>query len=819
VAGPHGVALFSIEEMHKPVMMLNRALPAPVSLAFSAVPQNPLPQSNLLLASAQGNGVLIWDVSGLRLSPLWGRLGMESRASIVSLAWYPGPLVTAATEHSLAAWDLRSHPSRPSLRFGVRKGDAVAPYVQMASGHEPHECAVLDAKGMLRIYDLRITDRQSAGGVLNSFSALSYAGVGLATMDSGWLTWGLDDVGGDGVVKAWSREEDPNHSSRRLLGTIAQPQLACARVCPKPVMSCFVTVSFEENTAQPAQWNATMWKATSQGLESSLSFLGGAELEQKHIETTQGTMCAAELAVQRKKEGSTLLLCTLTNKGFLASYVSEHHGKSPELVSLSDFLFRFQAIPEAIPSQTTESNASIALPVSPNRIHFPDSSRLFPSEGEGITGDAARLWQKSAFEGSSDRDFRVETSDRDLVTNSFIDHNVFDVEASTLLPASAIIVGAVSDGAASAAEEEEKAEASRFETVELMKKIDTDRIPCPRLCGVTFGPGIGGLSVFHNGDIRKVWSWWENKNSAKRFPGTLGHATVNINSINDRDQGNPTVAVKMGSAFPRSLKDLHEMTAAARDAQWGGTEDGASSAIAHLEADTFFEDDSASSSDSGDEHNDDFINSETKDSKDLYTQYFGEYHQPTLSLFEEGAKVENEDEVVEGALQDGTPSDVLAPFVKITFEYDPLVLNRQSVFLARGWKLGDITAKKKSGESSSSTLGWPLRHHSQQGKTPKGCSLSCMAVLPHAAFQITDQPNYDELLLRKTNIDTANEPSINRSPFLDEERGVHNGEFSVRPNVQDSMVFLRKLFTHQREGGDAVNKLLSPPDGRLRKCS
>ncbi len=372
-----------------------------------------------------------------------------------------------------------------------------------------------------------------------------------------------------------------------------------------------------------------------------------------------------------------------------------------------------------MPLLRAESNTSVALPVSPNRRHFSDSSRVFPPEGEGIPGDAARLWQRSLFEGSSDRDFRAEASEKDLAANPAIDYNVFDVEASSLLPASAITVGAVNDSTASAAEEEEKAEAIRFETVELMKNIDTDRIPCPRLCGVTFGPGVGGLSVFHNGDIRKVWSWWENKNSAKRsaFSGTVGHATVNSNSINDRDQENPPTTVRMGPAFPRSLKDLHEMTAAARDAQWGGTEDGASSAIAHLEGDSFFEHDSASSSDSGDEHNDDFMNSDAKDSKDLYTQYFGEYQQPAFSLFEERTRLEEENEVVEGALQDGTPSDVLAPFVKITFEYDPLVLNRQSVVFAKDWKLGDISAKKKSGESQSNSPGWPLRHHSHHGKT------------------------------------------------------------------------------------------------------
>lgn len=50
---------------------------------------------------------------------------------------------------------------------------------------------------------------------------------------------------------------------------------------------------------------------------------------------------------------------------------------------------------------------------------------------------------------------------------------------------------------------------------------------------------------------------------------------------------------------------------------------------------------------------------------------------------------------------------------------------------------------------------------------------------------------------------------------IDDERGVHGGAYGVRPNVHESMVFLRKMFSHQ--GGAGVSKLLSPPDGRLRK--
>lgn len=370
-------------------------------------------------------------------------------------------------------------------------------------------------------------------------------------------------------------------------------------------------------------------------------------------------------------------------------------------------LLFMQSIPEAMPSsKTIESNAPSAFPTSPNRRHFLDSTRLFPSEREGVIGDAARLWQKSGFEGSSERDIRVESFERDLVANPSSDqNNTFDIEATSLLPVSPTPIGTASDSAASVEAEVQEA-ADRFETVELMRKIDTDRIPCPRLCGVTFGPGIGGLAVFHNGDVRKVWTWWDTQNPSKRSTSTTNHFS------GSGEVHQSTSATE--SAFPRSLKDLQEMTRAAREAQWGGTDDGASSALAHLESDTFFEDDSASSSDSGDEQNEDFLNSETRDSKDLYTQYFGEYQQPTLAFSDNIPAPEQEDMIGGGALPDGTPSDMLAPFVKITFQYDPLVLNRQSVMLAKGWKLGCITVKTSGTEPS--VLAWQSSSQLQQGK-------------------------------------------------------------------------------------------------------
>jgi hypothetical protein len=47
---------------------------------------------------------------------------------------------------------------------------------------------------------------------------------------------------------------------------------------------------------------------------------------------------------------------------------------------------------------------------------------------------------------------------------------------------------------------------------------------------------------------------------------------------------------------------------------------------------------------------------------------------------------------------------------------------------------------------------------------------------------------------------------------------VHGGEYSVRPNMKESMVFLKKLYTHQNQhkGGPGYPGLQSPPDGPMR---
>jgi len=70
-------------------------------------------------------------------------------------------------------------------------------------------------------------------------------------------------------------------------------------------------------------------------------------------------------------------------------------------------------------------------------------------------------------------------------------------------------------------------------------------------------------------------------------------------------------------------------------------------------------------------------------------------------------------------------------------------------------------------------------------------------------------------MFKKTSGHSA--PPLRMAELADEERGVHGGEYSIRPGVQESMIFLRKLFSHQQDGGNQIPSLLSPPDSPMRK--
>lgn len=324
VAGPQGVALFRLSRPHVPLLILSHATNSTTatssisSLAFQPdTPNNsigPTSRSSLYLAAARGSGVLLWDASGHNPSPLIGRLGMDqahnnngstpsldySDTRITSIAWKPSqnPLLATTTSFSLSLWDLRSGASfKPSLRFGTARAKTFAgtsPLVQVACASDSNGCATMDASGIVRVYDIRMTERGTRSPV-STIAAHESAGVGISYIgntsptqndsnSSRWLTWGLDSPLGSAVVKVWSNEpkvsttlEDPdeywymgniekssdltdsprhskmiasitasttNNSSGEyhLKAFCARPNLACARVCSSPVENTFLAV-------------------------------------------------------------------------------------------------------------------------------------------------------------------------------------------------------------------------------------------------------------------------------------------------------------------------------------------------------------------------------------------------------------------------------------------------------------------------------------------------------------------------------------------------------------------------------------------------
>ena len=128
VAGTDGVALFRIAQPHRPLLMLSHdagggggvvAQPQQSSSSSSSLSssvtslrfQPAVSTQSLWLASARGSGVLVWDVSGHSLSPLQGRLGVDTNETITSLAWKQGAAnadeswLSATTATSAFLWD------------------------------------------------------------------------------------------------------------------------------------------------------------------------------------------------------------------------------------------------------------------------------------------------------------------------------------------------------------------------------------------------------------------------------------------------------------------------------------------------------------------------------------------------------------------------------------------------------------------------------------------------------------------------------------------------------------------------------------------
>jgi len=259
----------------------------------------------------------------------------------------------------------------------------------------------------------------------------------------------------------------------------------------------------------------------------------------------------------------------------------------------------------------------------------------------------------------------------------------------------------------------------------MTEQIDKDKVPCPRLCGGSFSPGIGGIVCFNNGEVRRMWSWYEQSDPSRKVhaPAAKGRPTSsqqnNATVQEDSSVFSSTkeeISPSLRQECPRTLKDLEDMTDHARFSQWRSDESsGGESSI----------------DDQSDESLDGFAFGDGEDGDEarrrMYAKYFGAAQESLSSPQGEDERGKSEDsislprspprqkqpsvgsksnEIASGGAffgQTAVASD-LVPAVFISHEQDGLVFNGQSEELARGWMLSALDTVDDNDEEGTPSL-------------------------------------------------------------------------------------------------------------------
>ena len=939
VAGPQGVALFRLSKPHVPLMILSHATNASAGL-FSSLSFSDQEDRNLYLGAARGSGVLVWDASGHSSSPLLGRLGVDSAipaanlssdasARITSIAWKKGttsPLLAATTSNTLSIWDIRSAPSgsfRPNLRFGSTakvtaptssSSASATSFVQVACSSDSEECATIDSSGIVRIYDIRMTDRVRAvaGAATSMFPSFDTAGIGIAyfglqqssgnATTTSWLTWGIDNLSSP-VVKIWSprpisssipvgeeagapssgsagsgpktskegfnrQQPTPSSSEYHILAKCSRPNLSCARVCPAPIENHFMVMG--QNSREQGGWWSELYKLGSSsqdynipsnaGVEKVLGFTGGsASADNNAIGSILGNnadigdLQAVELAFS-----STNFVESIQD-----SENDEHKDIELLVCCLSDSgIFTTHSIPEALsahPLGQGSGSGSRRLGASPVRVRRPFATRtgftysaqakVYPDDREGTSlFDAAGFWGTDPLGTKTEEaatDMHIPSPTRKLEPNAPV------VTGEGLMPfemdvpvaygtvaavdtglklggvneiGSANVVTSTGVGAA----EEAKIGADARDTKLMMENIETERIPCPRLCGASFCKGSGAMVVFQNGEVKKMWNWFQRSDTA-RIPGTIsakGEAafseaetvqtsSTSVSSSLARSASSSSIKMKVASSSegPRTLKALMNMTEAAKQAQWGEQPGSEASDSDEVAADQYFEDDSVDDDSNSSDSGDDVPSSPpTGGPPDVMQAYFSTGGSGSSTKLDSppSPPLPNQSKVLATPRKLrflGPSSETLSPVVRISNQVESLVMSGQSAELAAGFILGIGNGYLASGSSQEEKM--ESMGEIAARKVPiKGPGL------PKYTRSATQTSNYFPR--------PQSDPNFLKGHYQGkteqyDEPGVHGGEYSVRPNMEESMTFLRKLFNHQQEGGKPYPTLLSPPDSPMCK--
>jgi hypothetical protein len=208
--------------------------------------------------------------------------------------------------------------------------------------------------------------------------------------------------------------------------------------------------------------------------------------------------------------------------------------------------------------------------------------------------------------------------------------------------------------------------------------VNTQQLPCPRLCGATFGPN-GGLTVFGNGPVHRMWTWYSSS------------------------VAQPTRGEK---ANLRTMYDLMKMREAGKEAQWGKQLGSEVLSVASQQLGLgFFEgddgsDDGEDSTDSVDGETDDLVEMNREKDENMYESYFGDFRRPLIRTRsgDESSLLKSTSE--SGDSIGGPSSDMLAPVVKISHVLGKMAMHHQDRQLAMYWKLGKLIPESREPSDS-----------------------------------------------------------------------------------------------------------------------
>ena len=472
----------------------------------------------------------------------------------------------------------------------------------------------------------------------------------------------------DNLKKEWLSENYP--STYQCSSTLIVDNLSNVRACPKPFHRGILTVSSKNDSSkETSSWQIDLWSLShgenlvidniaSYGYNEKVpkNFLGrdliGSELAFDSPPKHMGKITNLSSPVRDDCEVD-LIVCCLDDQGFITTHsieesrslqqqkgaFSRDHNNSKEKyitkISKRNLIYQSCSDPDL---------KSLDVRILRGRGQS-DADLHYQIPQVDSIGQVSKV--PDYMRGDLESNFKVRREE------SFLFNDVSNMENSAEMLAS-VPVGSINVHSKPLSEvgkeldliEENDEAIHNASKPDIIDPVRARNVPCPRLCGATFGIG-GGTIVFNNGDVKKMWQWYNNSRSLSAN-SDLPHPMKKIfNTDETLDEKSPD--------FPRSMWGLLKMNEAAKWAQWGdedeSNEEGISgSSPSDEETDTSDEECSDESSSSSD---DSVYDIESPNKK------------PTA----------------------GT-TDSLVPEIFYTVMFDNIILNGQSPEIADVWKFG-----------------------------------------------------------------------------------------------------------------------------------